>query len=388
MHTRVHSIVYLAVLLMFVRATIAQDCCAGFSPDPIPTLYPNQTVPVSITLTNNGEQTWAGYGSVDIVLSYEVLNPQLSAIEYGPATLIPTPVVKGNSIRLTVPVKAPKNQGDYSLRWFVSVFDVHVGAYNQENAPTGEPMHVIPSMFNLKTLLSVLAGYQHSHQDPRSQVPVFDPFISAVGLGPNNELPYKVGLVGDHFGDTALGQLNLKFPDKVVSALVYVWREKELYGAFRADGEPDQPAAIQVIRSDGAVSNEWPVMFIATKDFRLLPSNLIVSQCASNTYTFDQCEIDPNSPDHNWTAFHQSNCCVTGDSGTDEYSLPTLHNGWVYDTIFVDELGMEKNTSFLGVIAQTGASQTIQVNWSISLHHEVLYALRVFIRGPRGVPFN
>ena len=99
-----------------------------------------------------------------------------------------------------------------------------------------------------------------------------------------------------------------------------LWQDTTIMATFAVSGETDQPARLQVVRSDGAKSNEWPVMFLAVLQPKTLPANLIGFACATAWGTSDFCEVANAYPPDTISGYHSSDCCVSGDSGSDTYS--------------------------------------------------------------------
>jgi hypothetical protein len=351
----------------------AEDCCAIFAPGPIPTLSAGQIIFVPVTVTNTGDVTWLGYGSTQFGLSYFLYdaNNMLSPAAFGPGQLFAHDVAKGQTTTVTVRLQAPATAGIYTVRWYIAAADNLLPIVRTTFDQT---ISVGPWMGHLQALLSILAT-----------IPGQDPLIVAIASSSSTEVRGRVVIGGENFG-TSVGKINLVLQDRVVSAIPTWWTDNRVEGEFGVSGESDQPAILQVIRADDVKSNEWPVKFLATLDYRPLPAELIQVQCASTWGTTDQCE---QTKDNYLAGYHSSDCCVTGDNGSDTYFLPSLRNGWVYE--FLD-FNFNQNAT-TGMASPSGftpgaAGHTVRVNWGMPLHEIVSYSLIPYIRGPNGVPFQ
>jgi len=381
----------LAIVLALVEGgTVparAQDCCAAFAPAPLPPLSTNQITFVPVTVTNTGDLVWPGYGNTDFVLSY-FLYSGYTPVAVGQPTLFPTTVRKGESITVQVRLQAPKTPGTYTVRWFLgSTQPKPETQYYYGSTTFDQSLVVNQYMVNLGALLSWVGSTQPVN--PRTVVAgPPDPLIESMSARSSNELTGKVAVGGKHFGTNAIGEVHLILQDQTVTAAYpEMWSDTTISTRFDVSGETDQPAKLQVVRSDGVKSNEWPVMFLAVLQPKTLPAKTIKVSCASAWGTTDSCYVANGYPPDTFSGHHSSDCCVSGDSGSDTYALPTLQNGWLYDWVNFQELGSKGQASVSGFTP--GASgHSIQVNWGIPLHGDVVYTLTVYIRGPLGVPFQ
>jgi len=381
----------LAIVLALVEGVSvparAQDCCAVFAPAPIPPLSTRQITFVPVTVTNTGDVVWPGYGNTDFVLSY-LLYSGFSPVAIGQATLFPTTVRKGESVTLQVRLQAPKIPGTYTVRWFLGSTNPKPETQYYYGSTTFDQTVVVNQyMVNLAALLSWVGSSQPQPLNPRTVV-ALEPVIESMSARSSNELTGRVVVGGRHFGINAIGELHLILQDQTVTAAYpEMWSDTTISTRFDVSGETDQPAKVQVVRSDGVKSNEWPVMFLAVLQPRTLPAKVIGVSCASAWGTTDSCYVVDGYPPDTFSGYHSSDCCISGDSGSDAYILPTLQNGWLYDWADFRELGSKGQASVSG-FTPGAAGHSIQVNWGIPLHSQVLYTLTVYIRGPLGVPFQ
>ena len=83
---------------------------------------------------------------------------------------------------------------------------------------------------------------------------------------------------------------------------------------------------------------------------------------------------------------HPSNCCFSGDSGTDRYTFPPLKNGWIYVSTTHFDVRNGQATSV--PMDQSSDSLPFEVRWEVALHRTFTYQFFVTIRGIPGLPFN
>lgn len=375
-------------LLAAPAAGRTQDCCAIFEPGPLPPLSVNQVVHVPVKVTNTGDVTWIGGGSSAWILSYVMLRPDGSWAAFGPPVLFPGNVAKGESVSLTVRLQAPKWAGTYTVRWFVATSQIPTpGSYYYGSTTFDQTAEVRPSLLYLSALLSLLGGTP-SPAHPLAEVDRA-PLIASMAGRTSSEITGRVVVGGRRFGADALGKLALNFEDGVEWVYPAYWTDTRVDGEFEISGRVDQPATLQVIRADGAKSNEWPVLFRAVLDYRALRPEVVQLECATAGHTTDTCEVGRRGQRDYLAGYHASHCCINGDSGTDTYALPTLLNGWKYEFLLFKHYGYpdEASASYSG-FTPGPAGHTVSVDWGAPLHGYVAYTLQVFVRGPLGVPYR
>jgi hypothetical protein len=366
----------------------AQDCCVVFAPSPIPTLTANQIIYVPVTVTNTGDKTWPGYGSVEFLLSYFVF-AGASPVAQGEGTLFPTPVAKGESATLNVRFQAPKNPGQYVVRWYIGNDDPSKPNYYYGQTTFDQSIEVNPSTTLLTQLLSHLAG--SAAPPERIGTKVVGPLIISMSARSATEVTSGFHLGGQYFGNNAVGKVELVFPDTTFAAGVSYWTDRDIQGGFDVSGEPDQPAYIQITRGDGLKGNEWPVTFLAVRDYQLFPASKVQVQCATAWGTTNRCgttqEYGANeiSGDAAY-GYHSSDCCIFGDSGSDEFTLPALKNGWAYELIIFHDQSFDGESAYSGFTPGSDA-HVVTVNWSAPLHRTANYHFHIFVRGPKGLPY-
>jgi hypothetical protein len=81
------------------------------------TLAAAETRPVEITLTNNGALTWQDGGRQPFVLAARWQTADGGELSPPPQWTLPGPVAPGQSVTLSVPLRAPDRGGEYYLTW-------------------------------------------------------------------------------------------------------------------------------------------------------------------------------------------------------------------------------------------------------------------------------
>jgi hypothetical protein len=93
------------------------------------TLKPGETTTIPVTLRNTGSDPWSSFGKAPITFSYRVLVGSEDKAVETPRTLLPQPLLPGQSVSLDAKIVAPAVPGKYILRlsmvqegitWFVS----------------------------------------------------------------------------------------------------------------------------------------------------------------------------------------------------------------------------------------------------------------------------
>jgi hypothetical protein len=79
----------------------------------------------------------------------------------------------------------------------------------------------------------------------------------------------------------------------------------------------------------------------------------------------------------------------TGDNGIDILEAKTLKNGWIFD--FMDLVETQKDDGRVDWVDgfKSGSDRTTtNVRWSTGRQGSIYYLLRLFIKGPAGMPFG
>ncbi len=254
-----------------------------------------------------------------------------------------------------------------------------------------QTVEVSPSLLYLKALLSVLAGTPPPPDNPSATMDL-SPVIESVAGGsydPTTVGDYITVARGRRFDGNAAGRLVLNFGDGMEWATTSYWTDTQADAFFSIAGRVDQQAALQLVRADGVRSNEFPVLFRARRDYQKLPPGSVQIECATAGYTTDRCWAGTAEKRDYLAASHASYCCITGDSGTDTYALPTLLNGWKYDRLLFNQRGNPDgaSASYSG-FTPGPAGHTVSVDWSAPLGELVTYTFLVYITGPLGVPYR
>jgi hypothetical protein len=376
-----------AILVGGSAPALAQDCCAIFAPSPIPPLSRSQVVSVPVTVTNTGEPTWLGGGQTGWVLSYLIFNGSGGLARIGPATLFPKDVHKGETVTVTVLLRAPQNLGTYTVSWFIGTDQVrHDSTYYYGSTTFPQPIVVDRPLLQYSALQSWLARSKGTPEDPASAWHL--PSIESVAGRSATEVTTFTTVGGRNFDGSAIGKLNLTLADgSVFSPYPTYWTDTQASVMFDVSGKLDQPATLQIVTVGGATSNEWPVMFRAGQQDKFFPPELVQVHCATAGGTTDSCGPQRESPSMFLVGFHESDCCYNGDSGTDTYTLPPLLNDWNYTAILFSARG-DGTALRPSEFTKGPQGQTLTVAWSTPLHRSVTYSIMIRIEGPNGVPFH
>jgi stage II sporulation protein D len=98
---------------------VTTDLDAGYGPTTAPTsIVPGGEVNIEVPLTNTGLRTWAAGGDHPIRLGYHWFDMSSQAIVWdGARTRLPHDVAPGETVRVTVDMRAPDAEGAYALGW-------------------------------------------------------------------------------------------------------------------------------------------------------------------------------------------------------------------------------------------------------------------------------
>jgi len=229
-------------------------------------------------------------------------------------------------------------------------------------------------------------------------------------LSPGGTLYIK----GDHFG-ASKGKITLKLVVPIphnIDLSIEEWSDDKIKATVPGgiSGVMDHPATFQLQASTGVYSSAWQVPFYANRTTKVLASNdpaVKVLHCSTggdynvcnglNTSTGGSCFAQSIAPVYkNSTLYAQHvNCdvAVDWDKGKDRYDV-TLKNGWVFATVeyFHDQSSpSEKIHSPDYYNLRTGlpgaTSWKPEIGWEVSPGpDELIYAYRLTIKGPKGVP--
>ena len=342
-------------------------------------------------MTNTGDPVWqAGFRGTTWGLSY-ITRKGSSWVTIGPLVLFAKDVHKGETVTVTVPLRAPQAIGAFTVTWYIATSEapLYDDSFHYGQATYDQTIIVDRPLLRYSALQSWLAGSKGPPGNPAAawHLPSID-FFAGRSL---TEVTSFATVEGRNFDGGAVGQLNLTLADgSLYSPYPTFWTDIEASVMFDVSGKLDQPATLQIVRADGTRSNEWPVMFRAGQQDLPFPPGLVRVDCATAGGTTDSCGPEQRAnPPQFLVGFHESDCCYYGDSGTDTYTLPPLLNGWNYTAMLFTELGKPEGTaSALSDVTPGPQGQTIQVAWSTPLHQSVSYSIMIRIEGPNGVPFH
>ncbi|MDQ6770459.1 MAG: hypothetical protein M3Z54_10785 [Gemmatimonadota bacterium] len=146
-----------------------------------------------------------------------------------------------------------------------------------------------------------------------------------------------------------------------------------------------------VARSDGAISNPIPVGFIATRDFAVLPSTDVQSDCSQGA-DWTHCDEGGRS---GTSAAVVHTTSYGHDMGTDQFTA-TLQNGWVfYNMDFANEiLNRDGNAQPPAGFDPLSNSLQLRVYWEENGGGWpgdgafTTYYINLYIMGPKGVKWK
>jgi len=170
-------------------------------------------------------------------------------------------------------------------------------------------------------------------------------------------------------------------------------------------GVKDQMVNLVVETKDHKTSNRWPKQFDAERDLILLPPSGVSVNCSTNS-SYDDCapQSDQVFFDFTFKGYHRTTCCYdstfnfwrsdTGiDNGTDTISS-ALINGWVfYDLDWQYITGNDCSSVAKTNFVPNRDRMNITCDWHTSQRCGndsawVDYAAKVYISGPKGVPYQ
>lgn len=183
------------------------------------------------------------------------------------------------------------------------------------------------------------------------------------------------------------------------------WSDKAAIGQVpRILGFIDQPASLQVRRTDGVWSAPVPVQFYAERDVKWLWSGNVPGQgiTCSNSADQNQCNswsdfgatgppADLGNGTSNLSLFAVHNSFLGTESGVDQFHV-LLKNGWAYRDRYGPAIGAKSceatdPSAARAVFTKISAAEfTFAVQWTSVCQFD--YGIWVSIEGPIGVPPN
>lgn len=212
-------------------------------------------------------------------------------------------------------------------------------------------------------------------------------------LGKNfGSQPGKLQIIGQ-FGSRELVDLQWSSNGKFIGGKV-----PEICGVH------DHPGTLMVTTQAGANSNQFPVTYLAKKEWKWLSyKDVQVTHCSNDgnenvcnnkdgggdSYYFSSATVNPSD-----TAIHgyHYNCwgCIGDDGGSDTYQI-TLLNGWKLSDILLCEHdpGSEGDVNGPSPEFPLGAtSWAPKWSWDVTPNDHVSYAAAIEIEGDCGVPYK
>jgi len=98
---------------------VTADLDAGYGATTAPaSIVPGGEVNIDVRVTNTGLKSWPAGGEHPVRLGYHWFDMSSQAVVWdGARTLLPHEVAPGESVTLTVDMRAPRNEGVYALAW-------------------------------------------------------------------------------------------------------------------------------------------------------------------------------------------------------------------------------------------------------------------------------
>lgn len=398
---RIPILVTLALVILAPLAAQAAPYGASYAPSALTCLTPNQVKTHAITLTNTGDLNWTTQQPNPFNLSYHWFQGANQVVWDGLRTSLPN-VVGGknsalkNNVSLNANLKAPANLGTYTLKW--DMVHENVTWFSNQGVLTGDQtVEVKSSCFTLGTFIL----------PPKIEQVV--PFIS--NITPGGSVAVKGSWFGNDQGELWLKGLKkwngVAYGDVKLAIATEpgkdFWKPTSVLGIIPGNitQVKDQPVKLQIKTKAGKWSNEYPVNFIAAKDWVTLkytdPAVKLIS-CGTDA-NLDECNGKRDPDDGNWFSwscaqtfygFHYNVWGAIGDDlGTDKFEI-TVKNGWVIDggKVYVHVDQGEGYTLGPGAVPSNVTSWKPSVSWNVSPNDDLCHGADVYIVGPKGVPWK
>jgi peptidoglycan hydrolase-like amidase len=105
--------------LSAIPLRVTADLDAGYGATTAPaSIVPGGEVNIDVTITNTGLKAWAAGGDQPVRLGYHWFDMSSQAVVWdGARTVLPRDVAPGESVKLTVDMRAPQAEGAFALAW-------------------------------------------------------------------------------------------------------------------------------------------------------------------------------------------------------------------------------------------------------------------------------
>ncbi|MBU1424079.1 MAG: hypothetical protein KKH12_06370 [Gammaproteobacteria bacterium] len=204
-----------------------------------------------------------------------------------------------------------------------------------------------------------------------------------------------VAIKGNFLGSTP-GQVSLtgNFPGGMVPLIIMEWyNDAIMVEVPTIEGAPDQTATLQVLASGDRKATSQ-VQFIAERVADIVPASLLsIAACSHNASFHNACKIETSSNMINGE--HQNLPDAAGNtSGTDNYTIKPLKNGWKAAQMGGGMLAYNCNLSGNAIACPwTTEPETATANFGplgsmTTTITSNIYSLPVVAEGPRGVPMQ
>lgn len=388
---------------------------AGYAPNALSCLTPNQVKTHPITVANTGDINWTTQQPKPFNLSYHWFQGDNKVVWDGLRTSLPTVVggknsILKNNVTLNANLQAPNDLGTYSLRWDM----VHEGVtwFSKEGVATGDQTVEVKSSCpsSLLQLCTKITCGVFALSPAIEQVV---PFIS--NITPGGHVAVKGLLFGNDPGELWLkglkrwngaphGDVKLGIATEPGKDF---WATKSVLGVIPGTitQVKDQPAKLQIKTKMGLWSNEYSVDFRAAKSLVMLkyPDPAVKLIACGTDSNKDVCNGWADPDDGDWFAgfcaqtFYGWHYNVQGaigvDTGIDTFQI-TLKNGWELDGGTIHGIGPHSggSASGVGAVPSNVTSWNPSFNWLVRdsplWDNSECHGADVWISGPKGVPWK